>query len=199
MIKAVLFDYGGVLSPGGKSFRGSVAKVLEVRPEEVMTNELGNKLWAGEIDPDQFFIELSRLHGKTITTEEFLDTSGILDRNNQVYGLVNKLRKQGIKTGILSNMYGSSADLLRAGGYYDGFEPIVLSYQEKLSKPDPAFYQIAIDKLGLPAHEILFIDDQERFLAPARQMGMHTIRAVSEDQIVADARALIKQQNGIEL
>lgn len=199
MIKAVLFDYGGVLSPGGKSFKSAAAKLLGVQPEEVMTSEIGNKLWSGQIDSDQFFAELSRLHNTEITTEQFLHESGILDRNNQVYQLAVKLREHGIKTGMLSNMYGSSADLLRASGNYDGFDPVVLSYQENLAKPDPAFYELAIDKVGFKPEEILFIDDQERFLAPARQMGMYTIRADSEQQIVQDTKELFKQVNGLEL
>lgn len=199
MIKAVLFDYGGVLSPGGKSFKSSAAQLLGVRPEEVKTAEIGNKLWSGQINSDQFFAELSRLHGKTITTEQFLNESGILDRNNQVYQLALRLRQNSIRTGMLSNMYGSSADLLRASGNYDGFDPVVLSYQENLAKPDPAFYKLAINKLALKPEEILFIDDQERFLAPARQLGMKTILAGSEEQIVQDTEQLIKQENGIEL
>lgn len=199
MIKAVLFDYGGVLSPGGKSFKVAAAELLNIHPDEVQTESLGRKLWTGEIDSDQFFSELSQLHGKQITTQEFLRHSAILNRNEAVYKIAEDLRAKGIKTAILSNMYGSSADLLRAGGYYQGFEPIILSYQEGLSKPDPAFYEIAIKELGCQPEEILFIDDQVRFIGPAQQLGLQTITAVSEDQIVADIRRLLKVQNGIEL
>ena len=109
------------------------------------------------------------------------------------------IRGHGIQTGILSNMYGSSADLLRAGGHYDGFDPIVLSYQEGLAKPDPVFYQIALDKLGLQADQILFIDDQKRFIEAAQKLGFQTIQANSEDQIVADTQRILKEQNGLDL
>lgn len=164
-----------------------------------MTESIGTKLWDGQITAQQFFAELSKQHGKTITAEEFLEESGILDKNNQVYKLAIDLRTHNIRTGMLSNMYGSSADLLRASGNYDGFDPIVLSFQEGVSKPDPAFYKIALDKLGLKPEEILFIDDQERFLVTARELGIQTIKADSEAQIVTDTKAIIKQQNGINL
>lgn len=199
MIKAVLFDYGGVLSPGGKSFKAAAAQILDVKPEEIQTDNVGSQLWDGEVDSEEFFKVLSQRHGKTITADEFLVQSHITDRNEEVYELAKDLRKHGIKTGMLSNMYKSSADVLRASGHYDDFDPIVLSYEATMSKPNPAFYGHAIEKLGVKANEILFIDDQERFLPPAEALGMHTIKADSEQQIIADTKALILKENGLKL
>lgn len=199
MIKAVLFDYGGVLSSGGTNFRAAAAEILGIKPEEVRTDHVGMKLWDGEVDAEEFFRLLSQQHGKTITAENFLAASRITDRNERVYELAASLRKHGIKTGILSNMYKSSADILRQSGHYDDFDPIILSYEAAMSKPNPVFYQHAIDQLGVKADEVLFIDDQERFLPPARQLGMHTIQASSEGQIVTDTKTLLQKENGLKL
>ncbi len=199
MIKAVLFDYGGVLSSGGKNFRAAVAKLLDVAPGDTKIEQVSTKLWDGQITSKSFFQELSQLHGKTITPEDFLAVSGIMDKNQRVYDLAAQLRQYGIKTGMLSNMYKSSADSLRQGGHYDNFDPIILSFEQTMSKPNPEFYQHAIDQLGVKPEEVLFIDDQERFLPPARELGMHVIKADSEDQIVADTKALFKKENGLDL
>ncbi len=199
MIKAVLFDYGGVLSPGGKSFVASLSEILKVPPEDVKVSQVGIQLWNGEITPEEFFKELSELNGQPITVEKMLEVSGVMTKNQAVYDLAVELRQRGIKTAILSNMYKSTADLLRQQGYYDDFDPIVLSFEEKLAKPDRAVYQHTIEKIGLPAEEILFIDDQDRFLAPATEMGMQVIKAEDQQQIVADVKAILLKENNLHL
>ncbi len=199
MIKAVLFDYGGVLSPGGKNFKGSLARMLGVSPDNLGIEDLREGLWSGELSTDEFFAELSRRQGRTILSTDFLKASGILEAHPEVYSLADKIRKAGLKTAILSNMYKTSADLLRAGGHYDNFDPVILSFEEGLSKPDDAIYELALKRLGCQADEVVFIDDQERFLKPARRRGIHVIQAVSPEQVISDVKKILKQQNGLEL
>jgi HAD superfamily hydrolase (TIGR01509 family) len=40
-------------------------------------------------------------------------------------------------------------------------------------KPDPAAYREALEALGAEPAETLFVDDKERNLVPAREMGIH--------------------------
>ncbi|MEI7682759.1 MAG: HAD family phosphatase [Candidatus Saccharibacteria bacterium] len=199
MIKAVLFDYGGVLSPGGKTISGVYSKLLGIPEDQVDLKGLHSEFRRGDISAEDFFIELSRLYGKPVTAEKFVEYSDIFVKNQKVYILADSLRLHGIKTGILSNVYQLSADILSKDGYYTNFDPILLSSETGLAKPDPEFYKLAIKRLGVKAEEILFIDDQEKCLPPARSLGMHIIRADSEDQIVADTKTLIQKENGLDL
>lgn len=199
MIKAVLFDFGGVLSPGGKSLRALYAKLLDIPEEDVRFDKDSDDFRRGNITPDKFFNRLSQKYGKNVTTEEFNNLSDLFVKNQAVYVLAASLRKNGIQTGILSNVYINSADILQKGGYYDEFEPKILSYNEGLAKPDPEFYKLAVNRLGLSADQVLFIDDQEKCLVPARELGMHVIKADNEEQIVADVRALFRKENGLAL
>lgn len=199
MIKAVLFDYGGVLSPGGRTISGVYSRLLGIPEDKVELADLHVAYRRGDISTEDFFIKLGEQYGKTVTAEKFLEYSDIFVKNEAVYKLAERLRKVGIKTGILSNVYKISAEILRKDGYYNGFDPVILSYEEGLAKPDPKFYMLAVDQLQMSPEEILFIDDQEKCFPPARALGMHTIRAENEKQIVADTLALLKQENGLEL
>ena len=54
-------------------------------------------------------------------------------------------------------------------------EKSTLSFRAGHLKPDPQFYLKAIEKLGVHAHQILFIDDQQKNIESARTLGIQAI------------------------
>lgn len=52
------------------------------------------------------------------------------------------------------------------------FDGIVVSGKEHVRKPDPRIFQILLTRYGLQAEECLFLDDHEENLIPAQQLGM---------------------------
>lgn len=204
MIKAVLFDYGGVLSEGGRAgcVPRSIAKVYKIDVSELANDaDVFVRAPRGQITKEEYFAELNRRHpdGPRLNLENYLASQDIFEKSLPVYDLAARLRQNGIKTGILSNINDIAADELRRRGFYDGFDPIVLSYQEKMAKPDPKFYQLALERLGCAAEEVLFIDDQEKCRPPNPVTGMHFILAESPGQIVRDTEELILKENGLKL
>lgn len=201
MIKAVLFDFGGVLTSSGKrGFIGSImGELYGQSPEDMGLWELNPSLRNGSRSETEFFEILNKRFGKNVTPEAFLERSNsLLVPAQQVYDLAAQLTELGIRTGILSNVFGFNARELRRRGCYDGFDPVILSCEEGYIKPDPKLYEIAVQRLELQPKEIVFIDDQEQCLQPARQMGMHTVLAQSPDQTVADTKTLL-QRNGVDI
>ncbi|HEY5805906.1 MAG TPA: HAD-IA family hydrolase [Candidatus Saccharimonadales bacterium] len=203
MIKAVLFDYGGVLTEGGKvgGIPETLGALYGIAPDEIRIADLHEKLIVGAINETQFFEELNSRYGKV----KKLDVTTFNANNHDfvtpckpVYSLAARLRGAGIRTGILSNVYAIAAEQLRSAGLYKDFDPVVLSCEEHLAKPAPALYERTLQKLGLSGSEALFIDDQERFMPP-KELGIHTILAVSPQQIVADVTALIYGKNKIKV
>ena len=204
MIKVVLFDFGGVLTESGK--RGFIAETVAglygISPESVDIADLHGELRRGQTDTKTFFTELNRRYGnkKQVTEQMFLKkTHAAFTPSPPVYDLAERLRAHGIRTAILSNIFNMNALALRKGGWYDGFDPVVLSYDVGYAKPDPEIYDLTLRRLGVKPQEVLFIDDQEKCLPPAIKLGMHVIRADSPAQIVGDTEALIKKVNGITL
>ncbi|HEX7963309.1 MAG TPA: HAD family phosphatase [Candidatus Saccharimonadales bacterium] len=204
MIEVVLFDYGGVLTEGGTvgSMARLVARVMDV-PEgrTAPARPLMEGLLLGTLSTDDFLRELAALYPEAPqpTKRRLLQSAEIFEPCSVVYELAERVRKAGIRTAILSNMFSVSAEALRKKGLYDDFDPVILSCDEHLAKPQPQIYEHTLSRLGVPAEAVLFIDDQPRFLTPAEQMGMHTILAQSPQQIVADTEAAILAANGREL
>lgn len=56
---------------------------------------------------------------------------------------------------------------------FDHFHDIVVSGEEKLHKPDPAIYRLALDRFELGEGEGLFIDDSLPNVEAARANGFH--------------------------
>jgi epoxide hydrolase-like predicted phosphatase len=203
MLRAVLFDYGGVLSPAGGagSIKSMIAVALGVPRDEVTISDLHQSFRLGLITGDVFLEGLHQRYPTAAmpTSAIFLGSTGLLARNILLYTLATQLRDNGIRTGILSDIYPPTAEMLRAHGCYDGFDPIVLSCEEHLRKPDPAFYHRAIDKLGFVSSEILFIDDQGKNLVGAKDVGLQVLHAVSTEQVMVDMRQIVLEQNGVTL
>ncbi|WP_447725366.1 HAD family hydrolase [Sphingomonas koreensis] len=60
-------------------------------------------------------------------------------------------------------------------GLFDRFRDVVVSGDEKLVKPDPAIYHLALARFGLEPHEAVFIDDNEANVLAARALGIRSI------------------------
>lgn len=65
------------------------------------------------------------------------------------------------------------------------FDDIVVSGAERLAKPDPAIYRLAIERSGLPAERLVFIDDRAENLAAAEAAGMRGIHFTDADALRA--------------
>ncbi len=69
--------------------------------------------------------------------------------------------------------------------FFSRFRDIVVSGQEKLLKPDPAIYFLALHRFHLKPSEALFIDDREINVEGARAVGMHAHLFVDADDLRA--------------
>ena len=68
---------------------------------------------------------------------------------------------------------------------------IVYSHEAGMSKPDPRIYQLACDGLGVPAADMVFLDDLPENVTAARQAGMHGVLFEGTGQALADIQALL--------
>ncbi len=58
--------------------------------------------------------------------------------------------------------------------FLQNFEGILVSGQEKLAKPDPRIFELTARRFGLDPKTTLFIDDSEKNIQQAREMGFAT-------------------------
>ena len=91
------------------------------------------------------------------------------------HAIVEELDARGVLLFAITNF---SADFWKPfhegeRAFFSRFRDIVVSGEEKLLKPDPAIYYLALDRFGLKAGEALFIDDREINVEGAKVVGMH--------------------------
>ena len=73
---------------------------------------------------------------------------------------------------------------------FDRFRDIVVSGDEKMVKPDPAIYRLALDRFGLKAEETVFVDDNADNVAGAAALGIHAIRFTDAPALRAELKTL---------
>lgn len=198
-MKGLLIDWGGVLtSDVFASFDvwcerqgrpvGSVAAVFREEPGRGLLFDLE----CGRMSIPEFETKLSVVLDAPpagLANELF---SGSVHEQRMAHAVAD-LHAAGVRTGLLSNSWDME--------YYDRtrwaemFDVVVLSAEHGVRKPDRAIYDKAIEAMGLPAEEMVFVDDIGGNLKPARELGLHTYRHVS----VAETVAFLAEQFGVSL
>jgi epoxide hydrolase-like predicted phosphatase len=199
MIKAILFDYGGVMTDGGGgselSDRLGAGLGISSKAAFAMLGPVWNQYASGTITEDELWQAIEADYGKPIEPAERAIWNTWKDHMQpraEMVELVKGLQAQGYTVGLLSNVIPNTAADIRANGGYDAFDFLVLSCEAGYSKPAREIYECALEQLqGFKPEEVLFIDDQERFLVPARALGMHTILAQNATQIAAEVKKLL--------
>ena len=89
------------------------------------------------------------------------------------------LREAGLRVGVLANQPASARGDLERCGALPLLDDVWLSEAVGLEKPDPAFFRLALARWGLPAAEVAYVGDRpDNDVAPARALGMHTVRVL---------------------
>jgi epoxide hydrolase-like predicted phosphatase len=87
---------------------------------------------------------------------------------------VRAVRRAGVRTGLLSNSWGD-ATTYEPALLHELFDAWVISSEVGLRKPDPAIYELAVERLGLPPEACVFVDDLPGNLKPAAALGIATV------------------------
>ncbi len=95
--------------------------------------------------------------------------------NTSIWSVVQKLQVS-TKTGLLTDMYVGMLDAIFAKKLIPNtsWDCIIDSSVEGLRKPRPEIYELAMLRAGVPAQEILFIDNRQKNLDGAKKAGWQT-------------------------
>ena len=194
-IKTILFDIGGVVTfTNFEALYKNFGKRVGLDSQMIIDYQVKNwsDLILGNIDLGQFF---SKLKGSIISDRSVLQTVWIEEMikvrtvNSDLLNIIPQLRKH-YSVGVLSNLTFSRMVADEAMALYDYFDFTVLSCHEHLKKPDPAFYNLALERTGAQAEEAVFIDDKERNTLAAKALGLKDILYSDNEKLVADLKSL---------
>lgn len=204
MIKAVIFDFGGVFT---SSPLEAFARYERERGLPVgligrinSTNHQSNA-WAlferAEIDIEEFdkaFAAEAKALGYDVPGKDVLPLLAGDFRPEMIEAL--RRVKTRYKTGCITNNMPHNA----AGGTAAGrvlyarevmelFDAVIESAKLGIRKPDPRIYHLMCKKLSVAPEECVYLDDLGSNLKPARAMGMITIKVESAAQAITDLEA----------
>jgi 2-haloacid dehalogenase len=105
--------------------------------------------------------------------------------------ILAEVKAAGLPCYALSNMEPDAFRVRRTRfPFMDWFDGHVISGLERVAKPDPRIFEILLRRHGLRAERTVFIDDQARNIAAARELGLIGLQFSSAAQLRADLQAL---------
>jgi putative hydrolase of the HAD superfamily len=105
--------------------------------------------------------------------------------------LMNVCLTNNARTGKGTAMSGSDDYASAVSGVIELFDQVIESSKEGVRKPDRAIYHLACDRMQIDPNEVVYLDDLGINLKPAREMGMTTIKVISESQAILDLGAVL--------
>ena len=93
----------------------------------------------------------------------------------QILKLVDKLRANGYKLGLLSNFGHSGAERIRELGITEHFDAFHASGETGYAKPQPEAFINLAKELGVAVTELVYIDDSPYSLSNAEKTGFYPI------------------------
>src|SRR5260370_17165329 len=190
MIKAVIFDLGGVIVPF--DFKRAYARMEGLCPypaaeilQQLRSTDLGTRFESGRIEAQAFVREVSGILELRTSYDEFCDIFNCIFMRETLVpeSLLERIREK-YRLLLLSNtnpihfsMIDQSYPIMRH------FEDRVLSYRVGVQKPSPRIYQEAIARAGCRPEECFFTDEVAAFVDAARREGIDAVQLQSAAQI----------------
>jgi len=199
MIKCIIFDLGGVYFTDGTSIAlQKIKKILKIN--DLIVDELfrespkkeGYLLRLGKLTSKEFWHIVAK---KLKITDE--NTSKIKEIWHSSYkpnvgmkGLVQRLRKK-YKVIVFSTNIKERVDYLeRKYNLSKDFDNFIFSFEYGMTKKNPKFFKKLLEKINACPEECLFIDDKEKFLKIAKNLGMKIILFKNIDDLIKELKSL---------
>jgi putative hydrolase of the HAD superfamily len=105
---------------------------------------------------------------------------------------LRRIRERGLTQACLTNnVAGTEAVRPELAEVMSLFDTVLESSKLGVRKPDPRFYDLALDAVGVAPTEAVFLDDLGVNLKPARALGIRTIKVVDPADALAELEAVL--------
>jgi putative hydrolase of the HAD superfamily len=179
MLNTVIFDLGNVLFFFDHvKMIHQVAACCGIHPEELkkifFQHQVHQAYEKGQIDSGDIH-RILQTHGtKPFTLQEWMEAaSDIFTPNLSLWPILDELKKAKIRLVLLSNTSEVHYNYLYS--HYPIlplFDAKILSYEVKVSKPQPEIFQKVLQAIECPIDRCFYTDDIHEFVAGARKAGI---------------------------
>jgi putative hydrolase of the HAD superfamily len=178
VISTVLWDADGVLQrvPGG--WEESMRPAIEGRVHDVdaflaeaVTEE--RPALEGRVRWLDVLPGLLERWGMAEARDDVVAVWLTLEEVPGTHDLVRRVREGGARCCLATNQDVVRAEVMRQQLGYDALlDELFFSYELGVAKPDPAYFETVLDRLGADPGSVLFVDDSPRNVESARALGL---------------------------
>jgi len=171
-MKAIILDmYGVILRDPGEGFYDYVNQTFpELSHKEMYA--IWDKADLGQIPSLEVFRQLGYTGDLAAIEKTYLDT---VEVNEDFYAFATEMKKH-YKLALLSNDSSEWSRYFREKFELNKyFDVITVSGDVKMKKPNPAIYQLTLEKLGLDADDCVYVDDRRYNLSAAEEVGIKAV------------------------
>jgi len=214
-LKAVLFDFGGVFMPSPFSALELFARERGLDPQlfselvfgpyHLDTDHPWHRLERGEHSIEatrEAILATSRSQGQEVDLWDVLIKIAQVNGGQMVYAsmveLLREVKEAGYHTAIVTNNIREFSDTWQAMIPMDKVDVVVDSSFVGIRKPNPAIYQMAIDRLeyhhkvALRPENCVFLDDVDSNVKAAQTLGIRGIHVTPDPQeTIQNLKALL--------
>ena len=194
--KAVVFDLGGVLIDWDP--RHLYRKLLadEAAVEEFLATVCTPE-WNAEQDRGRPFaegvaelVERHPVHVAAITAYHERWTEMLGGDIGGTVELLAELRATGVPLYALTNWSAETFGIARERfQFLSWFDGVLVSGEERMTKPDPAIFQLLLDRFGLDPQATFYVDDSPANVAAASELGLDAVRFTGPERLRRDLEA----------
>lgn len=200
MIKHIVFDIGNVLMSFAPEAYFKRWFQSEDRTHRICSRIFTHEAWE-KYDQGIWMLEdLYAVYHKAYP--DMLEETNIVLQNwlqlmkpmQESIAFMKQVKDDGYGVYILSNISQDSADFLKkTQRFFSLADGAVLSYEEKINKPDPHIYEVLLQRYELNAGELLYLDDNVENVRQAEKMGIQGI-LFTDEGCIAKAQKLLKEE-----
>ena len=174
----VLLDADGVLQRSPRDPIGLLRGWVGERAEE-----LAHALWAAERGPLRGEGDFLEVLERVVPTYADVAPGVLYDAlwrditvSPESLALAGRLREAGLGVHLGTNQHRQRGEQMRTElGFDEHFDVSCYSWEMGVTKPDPAYFETAVARIGAAPDEVLFVDDVLANVESAREVGLRAV------------------------
>ena len=180
MIKAVLFDFDGVLTidkTGSATITNYISDTCGIPLENVKScyYKFNKQLLLGETTHQEIWKDFCQSLGQDIDYSILLDSFKLTRLDDKMIELVKELKERYLIGMVTDNKCDRISTILEYRGLNPYFDVVAISACIHSGKATRDIFDYVLNTLNVSANECVFIDNTEKNLVVPKQMGMSTI------------------------
>ena len=192
--KTVIFDLGRVLvhfdfKRGYRALEGLCPHEAAAIPKLLAGTGLVEQFETGLVEPRDFVAEISRVLDLNVDYKRFCEIWSSIFTDTLLPESMLEGLKARYRLLLLSNTNAIHFAMIRRNyPLLRHFDDLILSYEVKAMKPQPAIYRAAIERARCEPGECFYTDDIAEYVAGAQAMGIDAVQFEGAERLTEEMK-----------